>query len=408
MTPDAAPLSVLLVSEPGTDGVFCHVRDLARYLIARGIRTHLAYSTTRGAPAVEALAREVRAAGGETLDLRVSNAPRAADAPALLGLRRLARTVRPDAIHAHSSKAGALARMLPLLGVRARFFYTPHAYYEMNGSAVNGRKRFFIAVERALSRVGTTVNVSASEAAYAREVIGVPPARLRTIPNGVDCERFHPAPDAGAKAAARRRFGLPEDALILGTVARYTPQKDPLTLYRAILRCLERNPSLTFAHLGRGEMFQEVSDLVATVPAPVRARIHRVEVSDDSAGFYQTLDAFTLPSRFEGFALSALEALATGLPLILTDVPGNADLKSFSFDHIRWATAGDPESVGAEVNAWVDAPPRHTNHREIVLQKLSASSSFDRILALYQGEGVLPARATDRKKAPAQPSSTVV
>ena len=190
----------------------------------------------------------------------------------------------------------------------------------------------------------------------------------------------------------RRRFGLPENALILGTVARYTPQKDPLTLYRAVLRCLERNPDLVFAHLGRGELFREVGALVAAAPESVRTRIFRPEASDDSPGFYQALDAFTLPSRFEGFALSVLEALAAGLPLILSDVPGNADLKSFPFDGIRWAAAGDPESLFAEVNAWVDAPPLRTNHRAIVVQEFSATAAFDQVVDLYRGDACRPRR----------------
>ncbi len=335
----------------------------------------------RGAAQVEALAAEIRAAGGETFDLRVGNSPQAADARALFGLRRLARTVRPDVIHAHSSKAGALVRALPLLGVRARFFYTPHAYYEMHGTAVSPRKRVFTAVERVLGGVGTSIHVSKSEADYARNVIRVPPASQRTVPTGVDCGRFCPAPD---KAAARRHFGLPENALLLGTVARYSPQKDPFTLYRAVLDCLEQNPALAFAHLGRGELFGEIDALVAGAPPPVRARIFRREVSGDSPVFYQALDAFVLPSRFEGFALSALESLATGLPLILSDVPGNADLKPFPFSHLRWTPAGDPGALAAAINAWAGASPPATNHREIILQEFSASAAFDRMVGLYR------------------------
>lgn len=77
----------------------------------------------------------VRGWGSETLDLRVGNAPGPADARPSWRLRALAWAVQPGIIHAHSSKTGVLALSLPWLGVRARYFYTPHAYHQMHGPA---------------------------------------------------------------------------------------------------------------------------------------------------------------------------------------------------------------------------------------------------------------------------------
>ncbi len=383
MAPSPEP-SVLLVSEPGVDGVFQYVRKLALQLIEHGRRVHFAYSSRRDCPALYQLVEQVRAAGGRTLDLRVSNAPRPADALALFNLWRLARAERPAVIHAHSSKAGVLARSLFFLGIEARYFYTPHAYYQMPGGP-NPRKRFFTAIERAFARVGTTINVSDGEAEYARRVIGLPAERQRMIITGADCAVFRPAGDAADKAEARRHFGLPVDALLLGTVARYSDQKDPLTLYRALIPSLERNPALHFAHLGKGELSGDVDALLAAAPAEVRARVHRIEASDRAPTFYRALDAFALPSRFEGFSLSALEALATGLPLILSSCLGNDDLKGYPLDTVRWVPPADPARLTEEIDAWAAKPPGATNHQRIVCQDFDAAEAFHKILSCYAG-----------------------
>ena len=377
-----APSSILLVSEPGVDGVFQYVRNLTDYLQGAGWQVHLAYSSRRSGPELFDLVRQVEAKDGLTLDLRVSNSPRPADARALVRLASLARRAKPEFIHAHSSKAGVLARALPFLGIKARYFYTPHAYFGMNEST--GAKRLvFGAVERAFGRVGTTISVSGSEANYARQTLGITPERLCVVSSGVNCERFRPVGDLAEKRRARAQFGLPSDALLLGTVARYTRQKDPLTLYRAVLSCLERNPALYFAHLGKGEMSGEVDALLSAAPSAVRSRVYRIEASAEPGTFYRALDAFTLPSRFEGFALSALEALATGLTLILTDCPGNNDLEVNGLDGIRWVPVGDATSLAREIDDWADSPTVANNHRQTAVDSFSAVRNMEKIMACY-------------------------
>ena len=377
--------SVLLVSEPGVDGVFHYVRDLAKGLHDRGWTVHLAYSSVRDCPALYEFVDRVRQPGGRTLDLRVGNSPSPADAPAVWRLRALARTVRPGIIHAHSSKAGVLARALPLLGVRAHYFYTPHAYYQMHGPA-GVKKKMFALIERIFGRVGQTLNTSHAEEQYARETLGVPEAQLCVALTGVDCERFRPPVSAAEQSEARARFGLPAGVPLLGTVARLSDQKDPRTLYRALLAAMAQATDLHFAHLGKGDLSGEIDALLAAAPANVRARVHRLAGSTDTPSFYQALDAFALPSRYEGFALSALEALATGLPLILTDCPGNDDLKNFGLDAMRWCTVGEAAALSAKILEWHSAGPQANNHRETVFAQLNGHNTWEKVLCCYANQ----------------------
>ena len=378
------PLCVLLAIEPGRDGAFRFVEQLAYYLLEQpGVSVHLAYSSVRGSSDLQTLVQTLARRGAKTLDLRTTNAPRPADLLAFARLRRLALAVRPDVIHAHCSKAGVLARLLAWTDSRAPVIYTPHAYYQMYGPA-SVRKRFFLMVERLLARRGVTLHTSRSEAEYARGVLGVPEDRQLYTRTGVDCQRFRPAVDLDEKAALRRRFDLPADAWVFGTVARYSEQKDPLTLYGIVIKTLANTPGTYFAHLGTGELMPAVADLLKTVPAGVRARIRQVERCDDLPGFYRMLDTFVLPSRYEGFALALLEALASGLPLILTECPGNVDLREHALDDIRWTLVGHPDELAAQMLARAAEGSRRNNHREVAAHVFGGNVGCEDVLRCYQ------------------------
>ncbi len=377
------PLSVLLVIEPGRDGAFRFAEQLAYFLLEQpGVSVHLAYSSVRGSADLQTLVQTLTRRGAQTLDLRTTNAPQPADGPAFARLRRLALAARPDVIHAHSSKAGVLARLLAWTGVRVPVVYTPHAYYQMYGPA-SLRQWFFQTVERLLARRGVTLHTSRSEADYARRVLGVSEDRQGYTRTGVDCQRFRPVDGPDEKAALRRRFDLPADAWVFGTVARYSGQKDPLTLYRAVAETLATTPGTYFAHLGTGELMPAVADLLQTVPAGVRARILQVERCDDLPGFYRTLDAFVLPSRYEGFALALLEALACGLPLILTECPGNVDLREHALDDVRWTAMGQPDKLAEQMMARAAEGPRYNNHREVAARVFGGKVGCEDVLRRY-------------------------
>jgi glycosyltransferase involved in cell wall biosynthesis len=375
-------MNVLLVSEPGRDGVFTYVRSLCQFLWRRGVRVHLAYSDRRGGPGLAELVAEVEARGGATLNLRVSNRPTLRDLAALGSLRRLAREIRPDVIHSHSSKAGALARALAWTGIRAVQFYHPHAYF---GMRPNRRRidRLFDAAERALGRRGRTIACSAAERAFATGRLGIAPDRVHAIANGVDTARFRPAAP-GEKSRLRAAFGLPAAARILGFIGRSSAQKDPLTLYRAFARVSARLPDLTLFHVGRGELDSELHRL--TAEWGLERRIFRLAHTDRPEEFYRAVDGFALPSRYEGLSLAALEALASDVPLVLSDSPGNADLLDLPLSHVRHASPGDVAGFSRAIEEWHRRPPGSAspiNHRRIAGEYFDHERQFAAVLDLY-------------------------
>lgn len=371
-------MKVLVVSEPGTDGVFRYVDDLCRFLLDRGVEVHLAYSDRRGSGPLTALIETVEGRGGATLNLRTANRPGWGDIRAFRELHRFARRVAPDIIHSHSSKAGALARPLRWLGVGARQLYHPHAYAGMAGGR-GAAGSFYNRVEQVLGRVGTTIACSSNERLFGVHRLRLPARRVRCIVNGVDPSRFdRPSPEQ--KRAARARYGLPPEAIILGCLARSAPQKDPLTAYRAFAAA--GRPAFLW-HAGTGEL-----------DCALRAEIARLGLADriircdhaDPVAFHQAIDGFILSSRYEGFSLAALEALATDSPLILSSAGGNLDLLALRLSHAWSAPPGDVPGFAAAICAWFDdlSLGRPSNHRRLALAHFDARRQFEAVLKLYR------------------------
>jgi glycosyltransferase involved in cell wall biosynthesis len=376
-------MRILIVVEPGIDGVFRHVEGLIHHLLAEKQEVHLAYSDRRGSVHLEKLTALVAARGGECLNLRTGNAPEPGDLSALARLWALARRLRPEVVHGHSSKAGVLVRTLPLLGIRARFFYSPHAYYGLAprpGKAVH----FYNAVERLFGRIGTTVNISNDEAAFATGTLRIPRGKIRIIHNPVDTAVFRPATPE-ERRQRRSALGFPEDAVVLGALGRLSFQKDPQTLYRAIAPVLRARKDIVLCHCGQGELDGELRLLSRELG--IEDQIVRRAYFDEPAEFYQALDGFALTSRYEaGWPIVVLEALATDLPLIVSDAPGTTDIGAAGLSHCWTAPAGQVASFTAAVESWLADRPagRPSNHRQTAIGRFSPVIAYGAVLDAYR------------------------
>src|SRR5262245_36149577 len=349
-------MRVLIVSEPGEYGVFYFVDDLIRYLLQESVQIDFAYSSVRSGSALKGLVKSVKEHGGETLDLGIANAPQLRDLPAFIRLRDLVRRRKPDVIHAHSSKAGVLVRVLRMTGIRIRLFYSPHAYYGMDGRPTP-MKLLARITEKALSSTGKTILVGHSEARYAVETLGIDPDDRLIVHLGVNCQLFRPASQR-TRDRIRGELGVPKDALLLGTTARYSRQKDPLTVHRAVRSLLRRLPTLWFVHVGQGEMWDQVDALGAS------ERIIRLRSTSSMEAFYGVLDGFLLGSLYEGMPRAVIEAMATNLPLILTRAPGNIDFAELGLSHVYWAEVANEADLASAVQCWASAPSVGINHRD--------------------------------------------
>lgn len=375
-------MNILLVSQPAHDGVLRHVSELVSFLLSEGDRVNLAYSNWQATDQLADLLGRIQSAGGELLNLRIRNGPQPRDLPASLQLLAFIRNTRPDVIHAHSSKAGALVRGLGLLGLRTPIIYTPHSYYRMH--APDDQKAFlFHLLERLFGRVGMTIAGSESELRFAENVLGVPLSRRLLITNSVDFRKYCPG-NAEDRSALRKQLGVPEEAKVLGSVGRLTSQKDPLSMYSAFAEVESELPDVYLVHLGQGELEAEVDALVAVRRMADRCR--RIRFLGDPAPFYGALDGFVLTSTYEGMSYAVLEALAMNLPLVLTRAPGNIDFAQYGFSQINWCEPGDISSIANAIRDWRRRLARGEtpNHRALSRSLFAQEVCFPPIREVYK------------------------
>jgi sugar transferase (PEP-CTERM/EpsH1 system associated) len=269
-------------------------------------------------------------------------------------LYRLFRQMRPAIVHTRN--LGALEAVVPAwaAGVPVRV----HGEHGRDVGDFDGSSRKYQWIRR-LYRPCVTQYVAVSQdlSDYLTKRIGIPARRVAQIYNGVDIQRFSPA-DTGRRPIAGCPFQDP-DCWIVGHVGRMEVVKDQLTLALAFVRALQIQPALSrrlrLVMIGEGRLRQEAQRLL--VRAGVAHLAWLPGERDDIPAVLRGFDCFVLPSRGEGISNTILEAMATGLPVIATDVGGNVELVDAGTTG-ELIGPGDPESLAVKVLEYAANPEK--------------------------------------------------
>jgi glycosyltransferase involved in cell wall biosynthesis len=178
-------------------------------------------------------------------------------------------------------------------------------------------------------------------------------ARLAVIPNCVDTRRF--APSADARTAARVRWRVPQDALLLGSVGRLSVQKQPGQLLRLFALLRAEFPGLYLMLAGAGPLERDLRRQAHALG--LEDRLVMTGFVEDVAALMPALDLHLLLSRNEGFGIATIEAMACGVPVAATDVAGSADILRGSAAGIL-LPAQDLDTAAAMVAALLRNPAR--------------------------------------------------
>lgn len=146
---------------------------------------------------------------------------------------------------------------------------------------------------------------------------------ISVLPNGVDTNKFSPSKQASSRI--RLQLGIPQEALLVGYVGRLIALKDVHTLLLALEKIVSEIPELHVVVVGSGP---ELDRLQAYVAGSTRLNGHVcfTGAREDVADMLKAMDVFVLPSLMEGMSNTLLEAMATGLPVVATDVGGNPEI----------------------------------------------------------------------------------
>ena len=285
------------------------------------------------------LARELLASG---VRVDACGKRRGLDLRALRRARALIRQSPDAVIHTHNAMAHYYAVLASLgLPVKCRI----NTRHGMGGRTRSGRQEWLYRQ----SLRGTDYAVAVCEAARQRFAAdGMRPRRaLLSVPNGIRLERFRPADDV-ARQSLVAELGLPTGSRIIGTVGRLQPVKDHALLLRAFAKVRVQVPEAALVIVGDGPL-----------RAALEAQAEQAGLSDalrfmgdrhDVPRLLTGMEVFALTSTSEGYSVALLEACASSLPIVATDVGGNREIVRHGING-RLVPSGDTAAIATALIA---------------------------------------------------------
>ena len=236
---------------------------------------------------------------------------------------RLWRTLfklRPDIVHTRNLAAlemQVIAALIP--GVKRVHGEHGRDIHDIDGS----NKKYNILRQSLRPLVHRYIAVSEDLAQWLAQVVAVPKVKIKQIYNGVDHQVFSP----GSSSVSLPANFLADEIQVVGTVGRLVAVKDQLTLIEAFHQLVQTHPrpkKLRLMIVGDGPLYQNLCDKIAALGLSEYTWMpgDRADIPE----LLRLMDVFVLPSLGEGISNTLLEAMATGLPLIATQVGGNPEL----------------------------------------------------------------------------------
>lgn len=258
-----------------------------------------------------------------------------------------------------------------------------HSEHGLDMVEIDGRNAKYNCLRR-LSRLIVDQYIAVSQNLYdwLRYDIGISPSRLTLIYNGVDTSQFSPVGEQSVTPIGTA------GSIILGTIGRLETVKDPQSFARAIGHLLQMRPDLRqvlrVVFVGDGSLRQELESTLAEHGALDLAWLPGFR--NDTPAIYRLFDIFVLPSLREGISNTALEAMASGRPVIATRVGGNPEI-------VPDGTAGflvpaqDPKALAHALLRYIDNPDLRQQHgsaaRAYVVKNFSLNTMVENYDKIY-------------------------
>lgn len=236
-----------------------------------------------------------------------------------------------------------------------------------------------------ISRMDAVISTSSRTAAYLKRDSAV-------VRHGIDINVFHPPAD---KAALLAKLGLP-DLRFIGCFGRVRHQKGTDVFVDALLRILPNRPECGGIVLGRAmpqhqSFCDELKRKIAAAGLTDRILFPEEVPPSQVAEYYQALDLFIAPQRWEGFGVTPLEAMATGVPVVATSVGAFPELV-VPGQTGAIVEPGDADTIAREASALLDNPVELARQgaaaRRHVAENFSLQSEADAINAVYRQLGL--------------------
>jgi len=285
------------------------------------------------------------------------------------------RSLSPHILHTHSSKTGLLGR------VAAWIAGVPVVVHTVHGFAFPfATSRFARAIYYWVEFVGARfcdglIVLNESDRRTTIEKLKVPKGKVHLIPNGVRLAGMGRSEEPKRSEIRRKSFAADENTVCIGMVGRLWRQKNPGCLLEAAKKVFKTtNKSVKFFIIGDGELREELEQVIAV--ESLQDQVVLLGWRTDVAHLLSALDVFVLPSRWEGMPLAILEAMASTLAVVVSDIPGNNDLVKNEQDGLLFASENDQQLSEQLLRLINDASLRET----------LANAAHQKVVANYQLE----------------------
>ncbi|HEX4490204.1 MAG TPA: glycosyltransferase family 4 protein [Acidimicrobiia bacterium] len=233
------------------------------------------------------------------------------------------RALRPDIVHTHNPKPGIYGRLAARAARVPAIVNTVHGLYAQPDDALAKRAAVY-SLERIAAFCSHAELVQNPEDLETLAHLGVPRRKLHQLGNGIDLRRFRPGRLSDERRGAlRAEMGAGPDDVVCGVVARLVWEKGYRELFAAAAALRDRYPQLRVVAVGETDHDKADAVTPADIDAAEReSGVHFLGHRSDVEDLYAAFDVSVLASHREGFPRTPMEAAATGVPVVATDIRG--------------------------------------------------------------------------------------
>lgn len=237
------------------------------------------------------------------------------------------RQQRFDILHVHTPVAALVARMAAFLARVPVVVYTAHGFY-FHDEMPSWKRRLFVSLERFAGRFTDLLFTQSAEDAETAVLERISQAAdTLAIGNGVDAGRFDPSV-IGTGGEMRRALGIPEEAFVIGIIARQVIEKGIMEFLEAAIAAAGKNQEIHILMVGERLASDHAGDVEAELEragAALGKRLVATGARKDIPELLAAMDVFCLPSWREGMPRTIIEAMMMGKAVIATDIRGSRE-----------------------------------------------------------------------------------